>query len=50
MGDYVTVNKARWDERAPVHAASVHYGFDRFIDDPEHISAVVRFDRPRLAT
>lgn len=28
MGDYVAINKAMWDERAPVHAASAHYGFD----------------------
>jgi hypothetical protein len=43
MGDYVAINKAMWDERAPVHAASAHYGFDRFIGDTEHISGVVRF-------
>ena len=48
MGDYVAINKAMWDERAPVHAASVHYGFDRFIGDAEYLSGVVRFDRPRL--
>jgi SAM-dependent methyltransferase len=48
MGDYGAINKAMWDERAPVHAASVHYGFDRFIADPEYLSGVVRFDRPRL--
>src|SRR6185437_8774914 len=24
MGDYVAINKAMWDERAPVHAASTH--------------------------
>ena len=35
MGDYVAINKAMWDERAPVHAASAHYGFDQFFDDPE---------------
>jgi SAM-dependent methyltransferase len=48
MGDYVAINKAMWDERAPAHAASAHYGFDRFIGDPEYLSGVVRFDRPRL--
>ena len=48
MGDYVAVNKALWDERAPAHAASADYGFDRFIGDPEYLSRVVRFDRPRL--
>lgn len=48
MEDYITVNRANWDERAPVHAASADYGFDRFAADQEHLSHVVRFDRPRL--
>jgi len=48
MGDYRSINKAMWDERAPAHAASPDYGFDRFISDPEFLSGVVRFDRPRL--
>jgi SAM-dependent methyltransferase len=48
MGDYVAINKANWDERAPAHAGSADYGFDRFIGDPGHLSGVVRFDRPRL--
>ena len=48
MGDYRSINKAMWDERAPAHAASADYGFDRFISDPEFLSGVVRFDRPRL--
>lgn len=48
MGDYLAINKALWDERAPAHAASADYGFDRFIGDPEYLSGVVRFDRPRL--
>jgi SAM-dependent methyltransferase len=46
--DYVSINKAMWDERAPAHVASADYGFDRFIGDPEYLSGVVRFDRPRL--
>jgi SAM-dependent methyltransferase len=37
-----------WDDRAPAHAASPDYGFDRFIADPAHLSDVVRFDLPRL--
>ncbi|EOD63188.1 class I SAM-dependent methyltransferase [Amycolatopsis vancoresmycina] len=42
------VNKANWDERAVLHAASPDYGFARFAADPAHLSDVVRFDRPRL--
>ena len=46
--DSFAVNRANWDERAPVHAASADYGVQRFIDDPDMLSDVVRFDRPRL--
>jgi len=48
MADYISINKAMWDERAPAHAASPGYSFDRLISDPEGLSGVVRFDRPRL--
>lgn len=48
MDDYRTVNRANWDERAPVHAASPDYGFSHFIADPAHLSDVVRFDLPLL--
>ena len=45
---YVEVNRASWDERAPAHAASRDYAVGRFIDDPDVLSDVVRFDLPRL--
>jgi len=48
MDDYRTVNRANWDERAPAHAASRDYAFDRFIEDPTFLSEVVRYDRARL--
>ena len=48
MDDYRTVNRANWDERAPMHAASAFYGLDRFVEDPNELSTVVRFDVPRL--
>lgn len=46
--DYCVLNKANWDERAPVHAASPDYAVPRFVDDPEFLSEVVRFDLPLL--
>ena len=46
--DYRQINLASWDERAPAHAASPSYAFDRFVADPEYLSDVVRFDVPRL--
>ncbi|WP_392544568.1 class I SAM-dependent methyltransferase [Oryzobacter telluris] len=48
MDDYLAVNRANWDERAPAHAASADYGFDRFVTDPDFLSGVVRFDLPLL--
>jgi SAM-dependent methyltransferase len=48
LDDYRTLNRANWDERAPAHAASSDYGFERFAADPEFLSDVVRFDVPRL--
>lgn len=46
--EYLAVNKAYWDDRAPAHAASDAYRVQRFIDDPEFLSEVVQFDRPLL--
>ena len=48
MTDYREVNRANWDERAPAHAASADYAFERFRADPAHLSDVVRFDLPLL--
>ncbi|MFT4166349.1 MAG: class I SAM-dependent methyltransferase [Microlunatus sp.] len=48
MDEYLELNRAMWDERAPAHAASPDYQVERFLSDPEHISQVVAFDRPRL--
>ncbi len=46
--EYLTVNRAGWDERAPAHARSTTYGVARFASDPTFLSDVVRFDLPRL--
>jgi len=46
--DYLDVNRASWDERAPAHARSADYGLERFVSDPTFLSDVVRFDLPRL--
>jgi len=45
---YRAANLANWDERAPAHAKSPDYAFDRFMEDPTYLSDVVRFDQPRL--
>ena len=46
--DHRRHNKAWWDDRAAAHAASADYGVERFLDNLEHISDVVRFDLPLL--
>ena len=48
MDDYLTVNRLRWDERGPVHAAAPDYGVEQFVADPTFLSQVVRFDLPLL--
>ncbi|MGB4918231.1 MAG: methyltransferase domain-containing protein [Propionicimonas sp.] len=44
--DYLAINRANWDSRAPLHARA--YGIDRLLDDPSALSEVVAFDVPRL--
>ncbi|MGN6327223.1 class I SAM-dependent methyltransferase [Pseudolysinimonas sp.] len=46
--DYLALNRANWDDRAEVHAASAGYDLARYRDDPRAISDVVSFDRPLL--
>jgi SAM-dependent methyltransferase len=48
MSDYFSVNRANWDERASIHAASDEYALSSFVADPKHLSMVVVFDGPRL--
>jgi len=48
--EYVRNNLAMWDERADAHAGSPDYQVQRFIDDPSHLSDVVRFDLPLLGS
>lgn len=45
---YLELNRANWDERAAPHFESKDYAVDRFLADPEFLSAVVRFDLKRL--
>ena len=46
--DYLAVNRAYWDDRAPAHASADDYGLPRFLADPQALSDVVAFDRERL--
>ncbi len=44
--DYLAINRANWDSRAPIHAQN--YGIERLLSDPSTLSQVVEFDRPGL--
>ncbi len=44
--DYLAINRANWDSRAPIHAQN--YGIERLLSDPSRLSQVVEFDRPGL--
>ncbi|MFI5839236.1 class I SAM-dependent methyltransferase [Catenuloplanes sp. NPDC051500] len=46
--DYLDINRRNWNERATLHVDADGYRVRRFADDPEFLSDVVRFDRPRL--
>ncbi|GAA2638001.1 class I SAM-dependent methyltransferase [Paractinoplanes durhamensis] len=50
MSDYLDVNRANWDDRAPAHAASPSYAVSRFADDPSFLSETVTFDLPLLGS
>jgi SAM-dependent methyltransferase len=48
MDQFRATNLECWEERADVHAASPDYDVDLLATDPDLLSEVVRFDRPRL--
>jgi SAM-dependent methyltransferase len=45
--DWRNINLANWESRVPLHTAPDGYDLASF-DDPDHLSAVVRYDLPRL--
>jgi SAM-dependent methyltransferase len=48
VDEHTQVNRDHWDDRAPAHAASPGYAVERLLADPQALSDVVAFDRPRL--
>ncbi len=46
LKNYETVNLANWESRVPLHLQG--YQFDEFRTNPNFLSGVVTFDRPRL--
>lgn len=37
MSDYLDVNRANWDDRVPIHAASRFYNLDAWLAAPKHL-------------
>src|SRR4051794_27212919 len=48
MTDWYELNRANWGDGAAPHAASPSYAVGRFLQEPDFLSDVVRFDQPRL--
>ena len=48
VDEYLNLNRANWDERAPAHATSPDYNVQGFVEDPSFVGDVVQFDRPLL--
>ncbi|MEQ3551881.1 class I SAM-dependent methyltransferase [Pseudonocardia nematodicida] len=48
MDRSLQINRASWDDRAPLHAESPDYRVAELLADPAALSDVVRFDRDRL--
>lgn len=46
MNPSIALNQANWNQRVPAHITA--YGLDQYLEDPSHLSSVVRFDRQRL--
>lgn len=46
--ELLAANRANWNARAVVHAASPFYNIERYVDDPSAISDVVRWDSQQL--
>jgi SAM-dependent methyltransferase len=44
LDEYRAANRDNWDDRVPIHWGSDEYGIQKFVDDPNHISDVVKFD------
>jgi SAM-dependent methyltransferase len=48
LDPYRQANRDNWDSRVDIHHGSAGYQVSRFIDDPGHLSDVVRFDMGKL--
>lgn len=46
LDQYQLDNRANWDDRVAVHLQG--YGVERFVEDPSHLSDVVRYDSDAL--
>ncbi|HEY1737667.1 MAG TPA: class I SAM-dependent methyltransferase [Acidimicrobiia bacterium] len=50
IDEHRQLNWLNWEDRVPVHTTSTDYGFERFRDDPTHLSGVVARDVDTLGS
>lgn len=48
IDEYYEANRANWNDRAAIHAASDSYDLSGYVSDPHKLSGVVGLDRGRL--
>lgn len=48
LEEFAATNLANWNERVSAHAASPDYDLASLVDDPDHVSTVVAYDRERM--
>jgi SAM-dependent methyltransferase len=48
LDEYRSVNRDNWDSRVDIHYRSETYGVEKFVENPDHLSDVVAFDRAKL--
>lgn len=48
LDEFRQANLDSWNERVSIHASSKFYSLDRYVQDPDHLSVTVDFDRTEL--
>jgi len=50
MDEYLDANRRNWDDRVDGHMAPDGYAVDELVNNPDHLTDVVRFDAERLGS
>lgn len=44
LDKYSAANRGNWNDRVPIHWDSEEYGVQKFINEPDRLSEIVKFD------